>query len=284
MEADDLQSDQSWAGQAGVDEAGERRIADRLDALEAEKVIKRALELEAESLDEPHKISTDQLERIAEEIGVDSAFIHQALSEVKLTPAERSRFASWVLPEPLFETVTISGVSRQELDDAITKWMAQREGLTAGARLEDGTRWDVDRRWRAKARAKTLSGDNRISRVAGGDLTHRVQSIKQDEHLVAFESEGHLPLLLARLAMAGGAALGLLMLWGAIVSGDALIGLGVSAAIVAAAVAIGVGGARWWARGVRGALSRSLIGLSDRIASGGKGLLDRFRRRKPKSD
>ena len=131
--------------------AGFGRPSDRVlvDAMEAERVLQRALELEAEVLDQPHVITTEQLERIAKEIGVDTAFVHQALGEVRLEPATRSWFARGVLPAPLFETATISGLSRDDVDASIHKWMTQNEGMTVAGMLADGVEWDVDRRWRA---------------------------------------------------------------------------------------------------------------------------------------
>jgi len=274
VEADDLRSQAQ-----PVDEAGERLIADRLDALEAERVIQRALELEAESLDDPRQITAEQLERIAAEIGVDSTFLQQALSEVRLEPEKRGRFATWVLPDALFETATVGGVSRQELDTAINKWMTQREGMTPGARLSDGIRWHLDRRWSAKTRAKTLSGGNRISRVAAGDVRHQVQSVSANEHAVALSSDGRVPLLIAKLIIAAAAVPSALLILGTIISGGILIGLGVSAVMMAAAALVGVGVARWWARGIRGALSRALVGITDRANTGGT-IMNRLRRRK----
>lgn len=275
MEADDLQ-----AQELGLDADADRLIADRLDALEAERVLQRALELEAESLAEPHEITPEQLHRIAKEIGVDSAFVSQALGEIKLEPTPRSRFARWVVPDNLFETATVQGVQRDNLDAAIAKWMTQHEGLTAGGILEDGIDWDVDRRWRARVLSRSISGGNRISRVASGDVRHRLHSIGEQEHLIALESLGRLPLLFARVVMSIGGTLGLLALIGAATTDGVLIGLAIAAALIGPAIALAVSGARWWARGIRGALRRSLLGLVDAATKSRK---PRFRlRRKPK--
>ena len=275
MEADDLRSDEF--GEPRFDEAGDRHIADRLEALEAEQVLQRAIELEAEANGSSSTISKEQLDRIAQEVGVDSAFVNQALGEVRLSPAERSRFAKWVIPADMFETITIDGIDREHLDAAITKWMTQREGLTANRNRGTGIEWDIDRRWQARTRSRALSGENRVARVAGGDIAHAVHTLSETEHVVAMESLGRLPLLFAKLAMAAGAAVAAILLLGAIVSGQALIGLPVALVVAAAAAAVGVGGARWWARGIRGALSRSLLGLASQIKQGGTGILTRLR-------
>jgi hypothetical protein len=257
VEADDLRAQDTVA-----DSSGERLIADRLDALEAERVLQRALELEAEELDQTHVISTEQLERIANEIGVDAAFVHQALGEIRLEPAQRSRFDRWVLPEDLIETATIKGLTREEVDVAMTRWMTQHEGMIPSGVLADGSEWTIDRRWRSRMLAWSLSGGNRISRIASGDVTHRVHSVSEREHIVALQSEARLPLLFARLAIAAGLALSSILLLGAAVGNELLAGLGVSALLVGLSAAVGVDGARRWARGVQGALRRSLIGFA----------------------
>jgi len=275
VEADDLRSETMSAN-----EAGERLIADRLDALEAERVIHRALELEAESLDEPHIITTDQLERIAREIGVDPSFVHQALGEVRLQAKDRSRFATWVLPEDLIETATLSGLTRDDVDASIRKWMTQNEGLMPAGEIVDGMEWDVDRGWKAKALSGTLSGGNRLSKVAGSDIAHRVHTVSENEHVVALHSEGRGPLLFAKALMALGAGLSVVTLLSALSGGSFLAAVLGSAVLLAASAAGGVAGARWWARGIRGALRRSLMGLVNRARPARKGWFARRRKDK----
>lgn len=259
VEADDLHAQDYRQRDAKV--AGDYLIADRLDALEAERVMQRALELEAESLDQPHVITTQQLERIAKEIGVDQAFVHQALGEVRLAPEARGRISRWILPDDLVETASINGINREDADASITKWMTQNEGLTPGAMLADGVEWSVDRRWRARMLSRSLSGGNRISRVASGDIAHRVHSTSEHEHVVALHSEGRLPLLFAQITMALGGTLAALLLLGASTTSDLLASFVFSLFVAGVSTAAGVTGARWWARGIRAAMRQSLIGL-----------------------
>lgn len=256
-----MQSDDLQRAVEQVNESGERLIADRLDAIEAERVMQRALELEAESLDEPHLISTDQLDRIAKEIGVDPSFVQQALGEVRLQPADRSKLAQWIIPEPLMETATINGLSRDDVDAAIDRWMTQYEGLTKGAILADGAMWDIDRRWFAKLRSSTLGGANRVSRVAGSDVAHRVHSAAEGEHVVALTSQGRGPVMAAVGLTALGAIAGVVALINGLAGGATVTGLAAMALWMAASAGVAVVGARWWARGIRGALRRSLVGL-----------------------
>ncbi len=259
MEADDLHMQHTHA--ADAQGPGERLIADRLDALEAERVMQRALELEAESLDHPHVITTSQLARIAQEIGVDPAFVHQALGEVRLESEQRGRISRWILPNDLVATATINGLDRDDVDASIKKWMTQNEGLTPGGILVDGIEWDVDRRWRARMVSRSMSGGNRISRVASGDVAHRVHSVSAHEHVVAFQSTGRLPLLFAHITMAVGGALGAIALLSSTVSGGVLNAMGFFALFAGLSVAVGLSGARWWAQTINAAMRRSLIGL-----------------------
>lgn len=261
MEADDLRHQE-------VDESlasNEALIADRLDALEAERVLQRAFELEAEATDQPHMITADQLERIAAEIGMDASFVRQALGEVRMESAERSRLDRWLLPDAIVETETISGVTRAELDELINAWMTSHEGLVARQRLGDGAIWDVDRRLAAKLRTAGTTGGNRISRVASGDVSHRAQSIAEDEHVIALQAEGRGPLALAKLGLSLAAITLLLGIVTGLVAGGfaAFAASALSALVLGTGIAAaGVAGGRAWARRIGQAFRRSLTGFS----------------------
>jgi hypothetical protein len=85
MEADDFEDRGSAASLGRL--VPDQTIFERLDALEAERVIRRALELEAEALDQPHQFSAAQLERIAAEIEMDPVFVRQASARYASRPA-----------------------------------------------------------------------------------------------------------------------------------------------------------------------------------------------------
>lgn len=262
------------AGLSSSNDRGERHgsdhaLAERLDAAEAERVFARALELEAAALDRPHLFSPEQLERIAAEVHMDVAFVRQALGEIRMAPARRGWLERRLLPDPLMETRTLGGLDREDLDGAIRDWMTDYEGLIASGRLDDGMQWDVDRRMSARFRAMRAAGGNRISRVAGGDVSHRVHTIGEDEHVVALQSEGQGPILLAKFGLV---AASLVIVYGLVSGIDAslpgFIERAAYAAIVGAATAAAaVAGARRWAKGIGRALRRSLTGLGDRLGS-----------------
>lgn len=269
MEADDLlgrSARDSADGSAEV-AANERAIADRLDALEAERVFARALELESEQLDQPHLFSADQIESIADEINMDVTFVRQALGEIRLTPKERSWIERRILPDHIMEAETIEGLSRDEVDELIDKWMRTYEGLIEASTVDGGVQWDVDRRLTRRLKTSQVSGGNRISRVAGGDVTHRVHSLSDEEHVVAMQSEGEGPLLLGKAGLAVGA---LIILMGAVGGlsqplAEYLQTLA-SLAVVGGGVAAGaVWTARRWAKGIGRALKRSLTGLLTQV-------------------
>ena len=67
----------------------------------------------------------------------------------------------------------------------VEKVPAVSQGMIERVRLEDGVRWDVDRRLSVRLRTAMTVGANRISRLAGGDVTHRVHTVSEREHVVA---------------------------------------------------------------------------------------------------
>lgn len=272
MEAGDLeQQRQRGAVDPSIAES-ERRLADRLDSMQAgqrldatetERVFQRALELEAESLDQPHMFSGDQLERIADEIQMDVTFVRRALGEIRLSPGERTRLDRIILPDHIMAVETLEGMTHDQATAFVTRWMREYEGLIEETMLEDGAEWTVDRRVGAALRTTLNSGGNRVSRVAGTDIAHRLYSISDDEHVVAMQSSGERPLVAAK---AGLALAGALLLTGTINA----IGLDlvpfvqtvVSVMVGSAAVAAGsIWGARRWARNIARSLRSSLTNL-----------------------
>lgn len=233
----------------------------------------RALELEAQALEQPHLFTGEQLEAIADEINMDVTFVRQALGEIRLAPGERSRLDRLILPDHLIEVDTFEGISRADLEDLIDRWMTDYEGLIVSGRSDDGASWDIDRRFMARVRTMRTSGANRVSKVAGGDIAHRIYSISDDEHVVALESTGRGPLLMAKTVLAIIAAFVALGTIGAM--GQSLVGfvqvmstlLVLGTGTVAATVAV----ARRWGRGIRSALRRSVTGLADRFTRRSRG-------------
>lgn len=258
VDEDDLQVQDALS-----DARGDHQRADRLDAIQAEQVMQRALELEAETADGPKVITTEQLERMAKEIGVDPALMYQALGELRLEAPDQGRFAHWALGDSLAESATLTALTRADVDASVAKWMTQREGLIAGRAVADGVEWHVDRRWRSRMLSRTMSGGNRISRVAGGDVIHRVHSLNDDQHVVALQSEGRWPLTFAKLVLGFGGTFSLVMFVGTDIADTLLIRLGFAGGSAAATVGVAVGGARWWARSIRLTLRRSLTGLTN---------------------
>lgn len=306
VEAGDLERQRTGATSDEAVAASERKLADRLDGMqtksqaaheeghqttfqtgarpldanETERVFQRALELEAESLDQPHMFSSDQLERIADEIHMDVSFVRRALGEVRMSPGERSRLDRLILPDNIIEAETLEGMTHNEAAAFVTRFMREYEGLIEETMLEDGAEWTVDRRVGATLRTTLNSGGNRVSRIAGTDISHRLYSISADEHVVAMQSKGERPLAAAK---AGLALAGVLLLTGAVNA----IGLElvpfiqtmVSVTVASAAVAAGsIWGARRWAANIGRALRGSLTTLAARA----KAAAERPARRLPR--
>lgn len=253
-------------------ERSERLIADRLDALEAERVFQRALELEAEAIEQPHMFTNEQLESIAAEIDMDVIFVRQALGEIRLSPGERSRLDRFILPDHIMEVESIEGLSRDELDELVGRYMREREGLIEAGRLPDGASWHVDRRLASRMRTTVTSGGNRVSRLAGDDIAHRVYSMGEDEHVVALQSQALRPLMIAKLAMAAAAGLFVVGSLGTLAIGflPLIPTLGL---VLFSSLALATGGvvtARRWAHKIGRAFRQSLTHLAERAKPSGR--------------
>lgn len=250
--------------------ASERIIADRLDALEAEAVFHRALELEAEAANQPHFFTGAQIARVAEEIGMDLVHVRQALAEVRLRPVERTRFERFVLAEPIMAVETVEAVSRAGLDRLVEDWMRDNEGLVEVRRLDDGVEWDVDQRLVAQFRSWLTAGGDRVSRATGGDIAHRIHSLGANEHVIALQSRGDAPIGMAKAAVAVAAlvfAVGTI----AAISRDTvgfLQWLAASAALAVGVTAFGIIGARRWAKRVGRVLRRTLTAIVHQARTG----------------
>lgn len=243
-------------------EASDRRLADRLDGLETEKVIRRAMELEESSVDPTESFSPEDLERIAAELGISPQFVRQAIAEVRSGHADRSRVDRLLIPEEMAVQESIRGVTRDQLDRMVTRWMREYEGLMPTGRVASGIEWEMDRNALIRLRTAMTSGANRMSASVPGPIWHRVASVQEDEHVVTLSAEDRQPLLLAK----GGTAVGVLAAVGTLVGGAVdgdLAAVLIGTPVVGGGIVAGsVIGARMWAQNMKKALRRSLTGMT----------------------
>ena len=154
-------------------------------------------------------ITTAQLERIAEEIGVDPDLRSSGTGRDAYLAAHAARrlLPSASFPTTLFETTTLPSLSRDDAEAAVTQVDAPERGSWCEAGLRR-RRYRVARRSSAcvhRMLARSLSGGNRISRRRRR-RHHCTASTRLEttEHVVAFESEGRWPLTFAAIVLAVG--------------------------------------------------------------------------------
>lgn len=220
------------------------------------------MELEESSKDPTESFSPQDLERIAAEIGISPEFVRQAIAEVRSGHADRSRLDRLLIPEELAVQDSMSGLSREQVDRLVTRWMTEYEGLMASGRVKDGIEWEMDRNALIRLRTTLTSGANRVSRTVPGPIWHRVASVGDGEHVITMTAEDNQPLWLAKGGTAVGVLVGVGTFVGGIVDGE-LGAVLVGAPVVGGGIVAGsVIGARIWAQNMKKALKKSLTGLT----------------------
>ncbi len=256
-------------GDQNADSESARRIPPigRLDQHSADQAIARALEIESLASDQQDEFTSGELHRAALEAGIDPEHLHQALVEQieqRATAPKRSRFALWLLPEPISASTTIDADQPTALRRAEDHFR-RHEGLVVGQRHADGATWHTDERMLSKFRSTVAAGPDRLAKVAGSDLRHRVHEVSDQRAVVAVHSNGDAPLFVARLglALAAGVAGAALVLGNPQDIADVIQTLIGAGAIGTALFGAAVLGVRRWAATIRRSMQRSLVVLGD---------------------
>lgn len=243
--------------------AGGEDLAGRLDRLsrvDAERVLERAIRLQAQGQREA--FTPEQLKRIAAELGVDSALVDRAMREhVTEAPPVRSGILG---PDRLVDRITVRG-SADEVDESILRWLEREEGLRPMARIDGGIRWEPDRHWTTSTRLAFGSHSTKALRGMP-EVVHRRTQLAGEEHLVELEVEtGRIRVT----ALGLGAGLGIAGVGGGVatafgVAGGNDIAQFASVAVPMLAVAGGTAliTARAWTNSIRRGISRALYGIA----------------------
>ena len=127
---------------------GSSEIADRLDSLNmdsVERVLRRAIELQFDDDLGPDTLSPDNIERIAQEIGINPAHVRRALFEeataseqVEMTPLDR-----FLAPVRMKERTMVEG-NLAEVTNTIDTWLEKHEGLQKRRIQGHGIVWEKD--------------------------------------------------------------------------------------------------------------------------------------------
>ena len=107
----------------------------RIDRAAVDRVLARALELQASGAGEPQaeQLTEAQLLELAKEVGLDPVNLRQALAEERTrvsVPEERGMLAALYGPAYVSAQRTVAGTPAQVLK-ALDDWMQRQEGLCA---------------------------------------------------------------------------------------------------------------------------------------------------------
>ncbi|MDH3306147.1 MAG: hypothetical protein OEO77_01305 [Acidimicrobiia bacterium] len=245
-------------------------VADRLDAMRAatvERVLRRAIELQSDELHQPDVFDKQMLQRIADELGVNPAYVEQALAEELVVPPEEvvpTVLHRFLAPSRMAERATVTG-SRDALEQTVVTWMSRHEGLRPQRRARAGIVWERDSSpVTAIRRGLKLSQGTGALRSATS-ITHHVESVGEGAHVVTIEADTR-PITQVGASVGGSVATAGLIA-GLSVGLAGAVTLPVGLAIGVGSIAFGVGLSllisRTWAASMRTGLRRALAGIAN---------------------
>ena len=204
--------EQQSSGRRATSEPGASSIPSRLDALtskSAERVLKRAIQLQSDSEFADPKLDPPALERVAAELGIDVSHVRRALLEEFSRPEPRTA-QGWTdrlfAPRTLSTRFVATG-PLPELDRTIDTWMTKHEGLRPTRRAPDGVTWVKNPSALTSIRQGLKLSQGTGSLRSLRQVTHTVESISDDQHIVSIEADtGRLTNL--GVGLAGGGLLG----------------------------------------------------------------------------
>lgn len=273
--------DRDWEPARGGDpeqESGD--IAGRLDRLNAEQaedVIRRAIELtdEEDEAYEYGQMDAETLEQVAGELGIPARHVRKAMAEQQARRHNPDEESSWF--DRLFgildldEAIIIEG-RPADIELAAETWMKNHEGLRLKRRTRHGAIWAKDDRPLAAIRMGLGITHGTKSLRTAGDIEHALRSVKDNEHLFSITASKNRLRLAAVLWLIG---IGLVSLAGVVASvlATGLAGLLATAGLTAGLTATAVAGVRSWASKIRTAVERAVDAV---VAPDRSGLYDTF--------
>jgi hypothetical protein len=244
--------------------------SDRLDALSrplAERVLQRAIELHSQDQLGPERLTRTQLDQIASELGIDPAYITQAITAELQTEAKAPEMT---LRERVFAPDRITGGQiihgdQATVEKSIIQWLRGAEGFKPRARTGSGYRWERDDHWATKLRL-TLGDKSSTGSLRGlKTITHRHTDMGDGRHLVELDADTRIVSWTAGGVAAGGAVL-------AVAGGATTAALGSGSnvfdflvvAIPTATVGVSASliTAKAWASSIRRGIDRALDGIA----------------------
>jgi len=246
---------------AGQDD-GSSEIADRLDSMNmdsVERVLRRAIELQFDDDLGPDTLSPDNIERIAQEIGINPAHVRRALFEeataseqVEMTPLDR-----FLAPVRMKERTMVEG-NLAEVTNTIDTWLEKHEGLQKRRIQGHGIVWEKDTSPVASIRMGFGVGKGTGALRSVGSVTHHLNSIEESKHLFTLEADTTIIGKTARGLLAAGVGLAAVLAIVLAALGAGWGALGGAAGALALFGGIALATAKIWTSKVRKGLRRAL--------------------------
>jgi hypothetical protein len=241
--------------------------SEKLSVDEVETIIRRAVELQVEDDLSLPSLDEKALHRVARELGIEAGHLRRAVVEARttLTGPDTGWLDQVFAPNSVSTSRVIAG-DREEVESRLGEWLNRHEGLRLRRKDRDGGVWEKDRHILTQIRMGLRM--NRGSRVLRNSrkVAHRIQSMRDDEQVVALEAETH---TLKSVGVGAVATLGAVAAAaGAVgaVTGDPAIAIPAAAGGFALASGGVVLGVRMWLNRIRDGLERVLDGITGRRA------------------
>jgi hypothetical protein len=242
---------------------------DRLDALSrplAERVIRRAIELHHDEVHGPDRITRDQLDQIATELGIEPQFVQMAIIdelEAHRDNPSRSMRERLLAPDRI-SAGRIMNSDRAETEKSIIQWLRGAEGFRPRARTGSGYVWERDDHWSTKLRMGIQAQPGSLRGLK--TVTHRHTDLGDGRQLVELDADARVVSRTGAGLMAGFGAASVLggVAAAAGVPGGNDVAQFLSAMVPTAAVGVAAGliTAKVWAANIRQGIIRALDGIS----------------------
>lgn len=158
---------------------------------QADKILRRAIELQTDESTRSVDIDRDRLIRMAGELNVDPDFLLRALAEhqagVSLDDRLENVWQKVLAPDKVMATRIVKGTGNR-VEAAAESWFRGQEGLRPRRHYGDGILWEKDSHPITSIRMglKLGQGTGALRNTSG--VTHRVREVKPGEQLISIEA------------------------------------------------------------------------------------------------
>jgi hypothetical protein len=266
-------------------------VTDRLQKLSparADRILRRAIELQTHSDYDDAQLDVETLNRVADELGVHRDIVAKALAEELSKPDHTPPGSFWerIFGPKHVTDQTLLTASRPRAEANIADWMTRHEGLQVIRTSHDATVWTK--------RASPMNSIRQGLKIAQGTgalrstrVSHRLETVTETQHVVTLQASTA-PAYWTGVGIAG---LGVLVAAGLFIGLGIGVGLlaGLAAGLGALVVQVGAGivAARAWIQQIRRGMGRALTGIAhpevagqDTVGQAVMDILGQFKRRR----